>query len=254
MRGNEAGVPTGDGRGRGRLVLACGGYRSGSTLQYNLVGEYVERVNRGRRIGLLDPPEAALLRRGLWGIVDAMGLAVAKSHHAVSGFQDFGGAERVWSELAGQGLIQPVYSVRDWRDVAYSMSRKFGRTLEELFESSQWRENIAHMEAWLDLGACVQRYEGLVGDPTGSLRELSDVLGLPWVPEAAEGAAEAAGLAAQRAVAGSLAAGGTDPRHLVHWDHIADPGGGAWRTAWGEDERELARRELATLMERFGYA
>lgn len=31
--------------GRGRLVLACGGYRSGSTLQYNLVGEYVERIN-----------------------------------------------------------------------------------------------------------------------------------------------------------------------------------------------------------------
>ena len=237
----------------GRLVLACGGYRSGSTLQYNLVGEYVERVNGGRRVGLLDPPEAAKLWNGLWGIVDALGLAVAKSHHAVSGFQDFGGAERVWSELGARGLIYPVYSVRDWRDVAYSMSRKFGRPLGELFESSQWRENLVHMEAWLDLGASVQRYEGLVGDPAGSLEELSHVLGLPWVPGAAEEAAQAAGLAAQRAVVGGLAAGGTDPRHLVHWDHIADPGGGAWRTAWGENELRLARRKLAPLMERFGY-
>ena len=185
--------------------------------------------------------------------MDAMGLAAAKSHHAVGGFQDFGGAERVWSELDARRLISPVYSVRDWRDVAYSMSRKFGRPLNELFENSQWRENLAHMEAWLALGTCVQRYERLVGDPASSLRGLSDVLGLPWVPQAAEEAAEAAGLSAQRAVAGRLVAGGTDPRHLVHWDHIADPGGGAWRTAWGTAERELARRELAPLMERFGY-
>ncbi|QIN80533.1 hypothetical protein GBA65_20735 [Rubrobacter marinus] len=240
-------------REQGRLVLACGGYRSGSTLQYNLIGEYVERVNGGRRIGLLDPPEAARLWRGLWGIVGAMGLAVAKSHHAVGGFQDFGGAERVWSELAERGLIAPVYSVRDWRDVAYSMSRKFGRPLAELFESSQWRENLAHMEVWLALGALVQRYEDLVGDAAGSLEDMSHGLGLPWAPEAAGEAAEAAGLAAQRAVTGRLAAGGTDPRHLVHWDHIADPGGGAWRVAWDEEERELAREELAPLMERFGY-
>ena len=213
----------------------------------------MERVNGGRRIGLLDPPEAARLWDRLWGIVDAMGLAVAKSHHAVDGFQDFGGAERVWTELGARGLIEPVYSVRDWRDVAYSMSRKFGRGLAELFESSQWQENLVHMEAWLALGAHVQRYERLTGDPSGSLKELSGPLGLPWVPEATEEAARAAGLAAQRAIAGGLAEGGTDPRHLVHWDHIADPGGGAWRTAWGATERGLARRELAPLMERFGY-
>ena len=214
----------------------------------------MERVNAGRRIGLLDPPEAARLWTGLWGIVDAMGLAVAKSHHAVAGFQDFGGAERVWSELSDRGLIQPVFSVRDWRDVAYSMSRKFDRPLADLFESSQWRENLAHMEAWLALGARVQRYEDLVGDPAGSLEELSAVLGLALAPRAAAEAAEAAGLTAQRAVTLKLAAGGTDPRHLVHWDHIADPGGGAWRTAWGAAERDLAYAELAPLMERFGYA
>lgn len=234
-------------------MLACGGYRSGSTLQYNLVGEYVERINGGRRIGLLDPPEAFRLWRELWSVVDAMGLAVAKSHHAVDGFQDFGGAERVWSELDERGLIEPIYSVRDWRDVAYSMSRKFGRTLEDLFESSQWRENLAHMEVWLALGARVQRYEKLVGDPAGSLKDLANGLGLPWVPEAAEGAVEAAGLAAQRSVTGRLAVGGTDPRYLVHWDHVANPGGGAWRTAWSTAERELAREALEPLMQRFDY-
>jgi hypothetical protein len=129
-------------------VLACGGYRSGSTLQYNLVGEYVERANRGRRIGLLDPPQAAVLRGELWGVVDAIGVAVAKTHHVVSGIVDYGGAEAVWPELREAGLFSPVYSVRDWRDAAYSMSRQFSRAgLVELFESPQWRENLLHLEA-----------------------------------------------------------------------------------------------------------
>jgi hypothetical protein len=223
-------------------------------LQYNLVGEYVERANVGRRIGLLDPPEAALLRNKLWGIVDAVGVAVAKTHHAVSGVVDYGGAEKVWPELREAGLLAPVYSVRDWRDVAFSMSRKFGSSsLAELFESPQWRENLLHLEAWLDMDAHVQRYERLNTDPEGALRDLVPKLGLPWSEGAAREAAEAAGLDAQRAVAEGLAEGEDDPRHLVHWNHVAHPDGGAWREAWDEEELALSHAKLGPLAQRFGY-
>lgn len=235
-------------------MLACGGYRSGSTLQYNLVGEYVERMNVGRRIGLLDPPEAALLRKRLWNVVDAVGVAVAKTHHAVSGVVDYGGAEEVWPELRKAGLLAPVYSVRDWRDVAFSMSRKFGKeSLVDLFGSPQWRENLLHLEAWLGMEAHVQRYERFTSDPEGALRELVPKLDLPWSEVAARKAAVAAGLDAQRAVAAGLDEGEDDPRHLVHWDHVAHPGGGAWRTVWDEEELALSRAKLGPLMERFGY-
>jgi hypothetical protein len=106
-------------------VLACGGYRSGSTLQYNLAGEYVERLNAGRRIGLVDPPQAARLRE-LPGVIDALGLAVGKSHHAVSAEQSFGGDEEAWSALRKEGRLLLLYSVRDPRDVVASMARFFG--------------------------------------------------------------------------------------------------------------------------------
>lgn len=244
-------------------MLACGGYRSGSTLQYNLIGEYVERANVGRRIGLLDPPQAALLRRGgLWGIVDALGVAVAKSHHAVSEVVDYGGAEEVWPELRAAGLLTPVYSVRDWRDVVWSMSRQFGLPVRDLFESPQWRENLAHLDAWLSMGAHVQRYEVLRADPEGALRDLSRRLGLPLSAEAAAGAAEAAGveagLAAQRRVAEASAPAKQQEAHarlLLHKGHIADPDGGAWREGgWNAAEIGRVRAEVQPLMQRFGYA
>jgi hypothetical protein len=103
------------------------------------------------------------------------------------------------------------------------------------------------------MGAFVQRYERLLADPERSLRELADHLGLPWSAEAAWGAARAAGLDVQREVAASLLVGGADGRSLVHWDHVANPDGGAWRGAWTGQEVALARARLGPLMERFGY-
>jgi len=61
----------------GTVVLACGGYRSGSTLQYNVVGEYAERAGIGRRIGFVEPDQAAVLPQ-VWSFVEALGTAVAK--------------------------------------------------------------------------------------------------------------------------------------------------------------------------------
>lgn len=63
------------------IVLSCGGYRTGSTLQYNLIGEYAERANAVRRIGFVEPGQAALLGE-VWSFVEALGVAVAKCHLA----------------------------------------------------------------------------------------------------------------------------------------------------------------------------
>jgi hypothetical protein len=239
-------------RHRGRIILAAGGYRSGSTIQYNLVGEYVERVNLGRRIGLVEPPLAAVLR-GSWSLVEAIGIAVAKCHHAVAGYRDWSGHETTWPELCAEGRAIAIYTVRDWRDVAASMSRKFGLPLPDLFSSLLWRENLANMEQWLENGAFVQRYEDLVSDPERALKALCGYLDLSLNLQSLEESAREAGLERQLGIAHGLPQDRWDTRTLVHWDHFAEPDGGGWRR-WSQDDLSLARAELEPLIDRFGYS
>lgn len=225
----------------GRIVLACGGYRTGSTLQYNLVGEYAERINSGRRIGFVEPEQAALLD-DVWSFVEALGVAVAKCHLA-PGVDERSDA---WRRLCEGGCLVPVYTVRDWRDVVHSWSRKFDQDLEAVFAHPRWALNLANLEAWLSLGAQVQRYETLVDDPSTALRDLAGWADLPVDDDALASAAGAAGRPARPA-------GTVDARTLVHHDHIGEPGGGGWRE-WSERDRAFVAPRIAALMERFGYA
>jgi len=236
----------------GLVVLSCGGYRSGSTLQYNLAGEYAERANAGRRIGFVEPEQVALLDQG-WSFVEALGVAVAKCHLAPAAA---GGSER-WRRFAGQGRLLAVYTVRDWRDVVHSWSRMFDQDLAQVFAHPRWALNLANLESWLGEGARVQRYETLVADPLAALRELAVLARLPIDGDAMTAAALAATAPASppepcapaRETGGSAAA---DARTLVHAEHVADPGGGGWR-GWTPAQRALVGRQIAPLMERFGY-
>jgi hypothetical protein len=234
---------------RGRVVLACGGYRSGSTLQYNLAGEYLERMNLGRRIGLVEPPAAAMLR-GNWSIVDAIGLAVAKCHHATELYRDWGGAGSTWRELVREGRAEPLYTFRDWRDVAASMCRKFGLSLEELFESTLWRENLANMEAWIDAGAIAQSYADLLDDPVEAIRAICAAADVEFDRDVAVRAAEAAAVPRQLERMRLLQKDRWHPSALIHRDHVVRPHGGWWR-CWTPAEERLAQQHLGELMLRF---
>lgn len=246
----------------GLIVLSCGGYRSGSTLQYNLAGEYAERANAGRRVGFVEPEQVALLD-AVWSFVEALGVAVAKCHLAPGA----GDGSAHWRRFAEQGRLLAVYTVRDWRDVVHSWSRMFEQDLEQVFAHPRWSLNLANLESWLAEGARVQRYETLVADPLGALRELAVLARLPVDGDAMTAAAQAAGAVAHArpertpARTAPAAAGpgspvgadsGADARTLVHAEHIADPEGGGWR-GWTSAERARVARHIAPLMERFGY-
>jgi hypothetical protein len=127
---------------KGVILLACGGYRSGSTLLYNLAGEYAEHSNIGRRIGFVEPHQAALLP-DVWSFIEALGVAVAKCHLAPG----TDALSAVWSALRQSGRLVPVYTVRDWRDVVYSWSRKFEQSLDEVFRHPRWALNLSSLES-----------------------------------------------------------------------------------------------------------
>jgi hypothetical protein len=224
----------------GMVLLACGGYRSGSTLQYNLAGEYTERALLGRRIGFVEPEQATLLPQ-VWSFVEALGTAVGKTHLA-PGVER---SDRTWDALLEEDRLCPVYTVRDWRDVAHSWTRKFGQSAEEVFGSRRWALNLASMEGWLARGAHVLRYEDLRADPVGALRTIAGWADLPFDPAAADAAAAAA-MGADRPDRD------VDHRTLLHHDHVGDPDGGGW-TRWSAEDQERLRIAVGPLMERFGY-
>jgi hypothetical protein len=241
--------------GEGVLLLSCGGYRSGSTYCYNLLGEYVEIANVGRRIGYVEPSQVPLLEQ-VWSFVDALGFAVGKSHNA-PGTAD--GADRWQSLLEGTGTaVVPVCTVRDLRDVLHSFSRMFDSAPEDVLRSRRWEINVHSVRWWLAAGALRVAYEDLVAAPVKVLAELAGLAGLPETPGLARQVADAAGYGRPVASGGAEAASGAvgpgaDSRTLLHPGHLADPAGGGWRR-WGTQRLEQMRPELEPLLEEFGYA
>jgi hypothetical protein len=202
-----------------RFIIAAGGYRTGSTLQYNLCGTYVEQLGVGRRLGSIDPDgvDAMLAEHG--SSADFVG--VAKSHHAVDGFGRFATPTR-WADLVLDGTATPIMSVRDLASQRRSMMRKFRLAEAELESSIFWREDEANTRRWTELGAFEQTYEELTQRPLEAIRQLAAHIGLAWDPDAA---AETSRLSAIDRVWESLPAierGTYDPITLVHWDHISD--------------------------------
>jgi hypothetical protein len=233
----------------GRLILSCGGYRSGSTFCYNLVGEYVERAGSGRRIGYIEPSQVPLLS-GVWSFFTAMDVAVGKSHDSPG---TAAGAE-VWPGLLADAAtpVLPICTVRDFRDVLHSFSRKFAESPEEVLGSRRWRINQDNLRWWLSRGAFRVHYEDLVATPDKVLEDVALAAGLPVRACLLSGAVEAAGHEPATQLTAGLARQAVDGRTLLHADHLSDPFGGGWRR-WGTERLERLRPRLEPLLEEFGY-
>lgn len=232
----------------GVLLLSVGGYRSGSTYAYNLLGEYVERVNAGRRIGYVEPEQVPLLE-GLWSVVEALGVAVGKAHHSPAIPE--GGA---WEGLLAGGRLLALCTMRDWRDVLHSFSRVYEQAPDEVLTSRRWRINLDNVRWWLDRGALPVSYDDLLTDPAAVLAGVAERVGLPYDDAVARTAGQAAtpdrpaappldsALELRSTYGARFTDEGADPRTLLHSSHVATPAGGAWRR-WDADT--VARVEAA---------
>lgn len=207
-----------------RVIVVIGGYRTGSTLQYNLVGHYLEAAGLGRRLGLVDPDDVAV--RLLPELERSDDLLVAKCHHLAEGFGRFENPT-AWRPVVESGIAVPISTTRDRADVERSMCRKFGIAPEELHESTAWRVDAANRAAWSAFAPFEQTYDRLVGEPAEAVRELADALGLPWSAAAAELAVERSSVQAALRESSQLERGTWDPVSLLHWDHISPESSGS---------------------------
>jgi hypothetical protein len=231
-------------------VFCAGMIRSGSTLQYQLAAEIVERSGIGRRIEYAPESEFEQVSAD----VAAPGLRVFKAHVCLPAME---------RECLERGA-RVVYSYRDIRDVAVSSVRKFGRTLEQLLDDGWLDQAITDFERWTRLpNVLVSRYEEMAADVEGEAWRIARHLAAPLDASAVGAIAREFTLEAQRERVERLraqhgeriASGGTvfDPRELLHHNHIHAGEVGGWRRELAADDAERLNRRYAQWLERAGY-
>lgn len=222
-----------------RLLLCCGMIRSGSTLQYQVVAELVERHQLGRRAGFVDDQNVADI---LASARVTPGMAVLKAHQLIPEL-------RASLEQANACLF---YTFRDLRAVAVSAMRKWELPFTHVISRNGWLETAvrASNEIMAFPGVCPSSYEDIVAALPGEISRWAALIGLTISPS------EAAALAGEFSLQSQLKridlikqqkpedkAEFFDSRSLLHHNHIFDGSIDGWKTqleAW--QIRQIERR------------
>ncbi len=224
-------------------VFCVGMYRAGSTWQYDVASQLLERHRAAQRLGFVtgdhySPPSDP-----------APAWRILKAHDAHPAFSD----------MLQRRQALALYCYRDLRDVCFSLMHKFGASFAEVVE----RRRLLHLCLDNDAfwraqpGVLCQRYEALTTDPAAAAAEIAAQLGVALAAGEATAVAEEYSLTANQWRAIELAnrlreqgvdladpanANRWDARTLLHWNHIRSGRVGDWR-------RQATRRQLTRLAE-----
>ncbi len=236
-------------------VLCVGMYRACSTWQYEVAADLVEIHRAGSRLGYVTGDQYAALGA-------SNGWRVLKSHEGHPAFR----------EALGSGRAVALYSIRDPRDVVFSMLHKRQLSFSAFLRQGMIHQIVANDREWSRQPASrriTQRYEALIADPASGVEQIATFLDITILPDEVRRLASEYSLEANRrralATAERLRADGVDlddpanathcdDRSLLHWNHVRRGQNGGWRDQANPGER----RRLALLLNRWasenGYA
>ncbi|MEX0968008.1 MAG: sulfotransferase domain-containing protein [Bacteroidia bacterium] len=145
----------------------CGMIRSGSTWQYNIVGELLESRNRGMRSGFTGVGKLAEL-------IDSGDEVIVKMHEALPAATE--------DVMAGTG--KAIYSHRDLRDVAASLMVRNQKRLDWVIENGHLEKAWNNYRKWTSIpGILIQDYELIIMHPHRAITEISQFLHLDVMEE-----------------------------------------------------------------------
>ena len=240
-------------RGTPEWIFCAGMMRSGSTLQYQLAAELVERRGLGRRLGYAAEADFPRVRRA--ADAGTSGCKVFKAHTCTAEMQS----------LFGEGRACALYIFRDLRDVALSLMRKYTFTFEDLLAARWLDQVVADGEEWTRLpGVLVSCYEKTVGDLREEVERIAAHLGIAISPAACLELAAAHDLERQRehvrkiqrrkAAEDPQGALFFDERTLLHHDHIRSGAVGEWRRVFTLAQTALLEDRFKGWLLARGYA
>jgi hypothetical protein len=230
--------------------------RSGSTWQYQVACDLLERTGPGERLGFLTSSEFA--RKLVEPPVG--GWRVLKTHDG----------HPVFSPVLENGQARCLYAYRDLRDVAFSLAHKWSVSLRTaVIDRVGVRNCIANHAFWTaQTNVFVQRYEDWVRNPAVDVARIARHLNIDLEPGEAEVIAQRYGFEANRhraeVVADRLRSEGvdlTDPRNtllsdpntLLHWNHLRSGEVGGWRAQATMEDISLLVRECGAWLAENGY-
>lgn len=225
--------------------IFCGGMaRSGSTLQFQIASELVERLGAGRRAGWYAGGNLAQAKRDH---ADTEGLLVFKAHRLTPAIQ---------AEVQAQGGFV-LCTHRDIRDVTASWMRMNDRNFSMVWHGGLLQKWTERFDEWAALpDAYVTHYSALKEDLAGEVRRVAQFLGLPASQSLVDSIAEdlSPQRQAERIARQKLAPDQRmDPHTLLHDKHISHTSEGDYTRSLRTHEVDLIERHCAEWMALRGY-
>jgi len=204
-----------------KYIVVGGGFRTGSTLLYNIIGIYLEDIGLGKRVGLVTPDETCKLPQ-LYNQINRR-ILICKTHviasSSISYFNHIQNPD-AWARLLDSGDARSVMSLRNEVAVKASIARKFSIPEELVEKSDYYKANEYFIPIWKKHGAVSINYEQLVNDAIISIREVCASLGLPFRLTNAQQAVDATSKKHHFKIQAKVSEGTWDPVTLLHWNHI----------------------------------
>jgi hypothetical protein len=216
-------------------VFCSGMYRSGSTWQFNVVNDLVERHRQGVNLGFVAGEKyeaefaASSSLEGPWRVL--------KCHE---GHPSFAAA------LQGKRALA-VYCFRDLRDVVYSLMHKFALSFDEIVEQFSAFTQVLDSDEFFRAqpGVAIQRYEEIMAHPHDCVAGLAAHLGIAISGAEIADVVERFSFSAMKEKARqqeeALRSRGVDltnpanavindPKSQLHWNHLREGRVGGWKS------------------------
>ncbi len=245
-------------------VVCAGMYRACSTWQYEVVAHLIERAYDGRRLGYLTVEQYTQLRE-----TDAANGPSAPGSPRIWRAVKSHEGDRSFSRALAEGRALAVYAYRDVRDVVFSLMHKRGVTFEQLLRQGMVHQILANDRFWMrQPDALIQRYEDLLADPIGGVKELARHVGIAldeseaaqiaseYSPESNRARADALRKQLEEAGVDLNSASNVqicDSKTLLHWNHMRPGQSGSWRSSATAGQRVLLNRLCGRWLKARGY-
>jgi hypothetical protein len=232
------------------MFVFCGGmFRSGSTLQYQVVSRLVEDSGHGQRVSWHSPSDFRRLRNQ------------GPYHDSIHVFKAHKLTDEMRDEIVNNGALSLTVH-RDIRDVVVSAMRKNNWTFRRIWRRDRLRYWTMRFDDWSKLpNVFICRYDELTGDLPASIRRIGDYLGIKAGDKEVAMMAKEYNLDSQKKLVNEVAelfkGGGLstkyDPRSLLHYNHIASGRTGEYRSMLKPAQIRAIEYECRNWMHRWGY-